>query len=135
VFTLLDVAWVPQEKPTSPQGKRLIPGQVAWLLASLQRKKERTSRESPRGKGRSGYLANGTAPCPTPPCCPPPGPTIPGIEAYPLGYACSGTRSPEAPTAWEPLPGLQTAATSQGSSLGEKQGPHPQSTSSFLGSS
>lgn len=43
--------------------------------------------------------------------------------------------SPEAPAAWEPLQGLQTAATSQGSTLREKQGPHPQSTHSFPGSS
>lgn len=41
VFTLLDVALVPQERPIPPQGKGLITGQVAWLLGATPEREEK----------------------------------------------------------------------------------------------
>lgn len=50
---MLDVALVPQEKLTSPQGKGLIPGQVAWLLDTTP---ERRKGPAERASGRKGCL-------------------------------------------------------------------------------
>lgn len=123
VFTLLDVALVPQERRTPPQGKRLITGQIAWLLGATPEREEKKCQQSPEERGGSGHLASG-------PACP----LLSSARAYYSWYhsiptgptvLCLPWYSPEASAAWETLQGLQTATTSQGSMLREKQGPHP----------
>lgn len=103
VFTLLDAALVPQERPT-PQGRELITGQVARLLGvTTEREGKKDQQQEPQGRDGSGHLANGTA------CS-----LLSSTRAYypwhrsiPLGFACPGT--PQKPQ----LPGNLSRALKQ----------------------
>lgn len=97
---MLDVALVPQEGPTSPQGKGLIPGQVGCLLGATP-EREGPAERVPGGKGSldTWHMVQ-NAPCPMPPCCPPPGPSTPVSQhthwamlalALPTSPSCLGT--------------------------------------------
>lgn len=103
---------------------------VVWHHPRERRKGP--AERAPGGKGRSGYLANGTA-CPTPPCYPPPGPATPGIPASPLGCACFSV--PQKPQ----LPGNLSRAFKQpppkGACSGKNKAPTPKAHPASQGAS
>lgn len=112
-------------------------GTHPWVgsLVAWSHPRERRKGPAERASGRKGCLDTWQmvqlAPCPLAvlhQCL------LPLVSQH-THWAMLALALPRSPSCLGTSPGPSNSSTSQGSMLREKQGPHPQSTSSFLGSS